>query len=75
MLRFVIDTNVIVSALLFANSTPKQALDQALDKGTVLISQAVIEELTQVINRKKLNKYVLLEERIAFLANLVKKLN
>ncbi|MGK7898138.1 MAG: putative toxin-antitoxin system toxin component, PIN family [Xenococcus sp. (in: cyanobacteria)] len=72
MFRLVIDTNVIVSSLLFAQSTPRQAVNKALDTGKILISQEIIEELTKVLSRKKLNRYLLEEERMRFLADFLK---
>jgi putative PIN family toxin of toxin-antitoxin system len=72
MLRLIIDTNVIISSLLFAQSTPRQVVNKALDTGKILISQEIIEELTKVLSRKKLNKYLLEEERMRFLADFLK---
>jgi len=63
---------VIVSSLLFSHSIPRQALNKALDTGKILISQEIILELTQVLNRNKLNKYLLKEERLKFLADFLK---
>lgn len=42
MIRFVFDTNTIVSALLFGNSVPRQAFDRALDSWTILISDSLV---------------------------------
>ena len=72
-MRFVFDTNVVVSALLLANSIPRQAFDKALDQGTILISVPVILELADVLSRKKLNKYLLEDERMRFLIGLLKE--
>jgi putative PIN family toxin of toxin-antitoxin system len=72
-LRFVLDTNVVVSALLLANSIPRQAFDKALEQGTILISDTVILELADVLSRKKLNKYLLEDERMRFLIGLLKE--
>jgi uncharacterized protein len=72
-LRFVFDTNVVVSALLLADSIPRQAFDKALDQGTILISVPVILELADVLSRKKLNKYLLENERMRFLISLLKE--
>jgi uncharacterized protein len=72
-LRFVFDTNVVVSALLLADSIPRQAFDKALDQGTVLISVPVILELADVLSRKKLNKYLLENERMRFLIGLLRE--
>lgn len=73
MLRFVFDTNVIVSAVLLAGSTPRQAFDKALDEGVILISVPVLLELAEVLGRAKLNKYLLEEERMRFLVALLKE--
>lgn len=70
---YVFDTNVIVSALLFAQSIPRQAFDAALDGGRILISQAVVEELNEVLSRKKFERYVPQEKRTRFLVALFRK--
>jgi uncharacterized protein len=72
-LRCVFDTNVIVSAVLLAGSIPRQAFDQALNEGSILISVPVLLELAEVLSRKKLNKYLLEEERMRFLIALLKE--
>ena len=72
-LRFVFDTNTIVSALLLPDSKPRQALDRAQDQGEILISMPVLLELNEVITRSKFDKYVSEEKRKEFLAALVKQ--
>jgi putative PIN family toxin of toxin-antitoxin system len=72
-LRYVFDTNVIVSAALLADSIPRQAFDKALDEGRILISVPALLELAEVLSRKKLNKYLLEEERMRFLVALLKE--
>ena len=72
-MRFVFDTNVIVSAALLAGSIPRRAFDKALDEGKILISVPVLLELAEVLSRKKLNKYLLEEERMRFLVTLLKE--
>ncbi|WP_335179867.1 hypothetical protein [Nostoc sp.] len=42
---FVFDTNVLISAFLFSQSKPRQALDQALDIGVIVLSDSVLSEL------------------------------
>src|SRR3712207_6609734 len=71
-LRFVFDTNVIVSAALLAGSIPRKAFDKALDEGTILISAPVLLEVAEVLGRKKLDKYLFEEERMRFLVALLK---
>ncbi len=51
--RFVFDTNVIISALLFNTSVPGQAFARSLDHGSILISQSLVEELNDVLGRDK----------------------
>ena len=72
-MRFVLDTNVIVSAMLLAGSVPRQAFDKALNKGTILISAPVLLELAEVLGRKKFDKYLLEEERMHLLVALLKE--
>ena len=69
--RYVFDTNVIVSALLFNTSVPEHAFSRSLDTGTILISQSQVEELNDVLGRDKFNRYVTREERESFLESLI----
>lgn len=71
--RYVFDTNVIISALLFNDSIPWKAFFHALDKGMVLLSQSLAEELNDVLGREKFNRYVTLEEREQFLEGLIRE--
>ena len=73
LVRFVFDTNVIISALLFENSKPAQAFKYALANGEVLLSLDLLEELNEVLGRKKLNRYVTNEEREEFLETLIER--
>ena len=66
--RYVFDTNVIISALLFEQSKPAQAFHAALDRGEILLSLPILKELYEVLNREKFNRYLLLEERERFIA-------
>jgi putative PIN family toxin of toxin-antitoxin system len=70
-LRVVLDTNVVVSAMLLPLSIPRQALDRAMQKGRPLISVATTTELSEVIHRPRFDKYLSEEERIEFLTTLV----
>jgi uncharacterized protein len=72
-LRFVFDTNTIVSALLLPDSKPRQALDRAQVRGKLLISMPALLELNEVITRDKFDKYVPEEKRKEFLAALIKQ--
>ena len=72
-MRFVFDTNVIVSALLLDGSVPRRSFDKALDHGKILLSLAVLTELNEVLGRKRFDRYLLEEERMRFLASLVRE--
>ena len=69
--RTVIDTNVAVSAVLLPRSVPRRAFDAAVARGKLLVSEATVAELDEVLRRSKFNKYVPEEKRLEFLAALV----
>ena len=71
--RYVFDTNVIVSALLFRQSKPGQAFQTALGRGEILLSLPLLHELNDVLSRKKFDRYLLLEERERFLDALIER--
>ncbi len=73
MTRFVFDTNVIISALLFVDSLPGRAFLRALDHGTILVSAALVGELSRVLGRDKFDRYVTGEERAVFLESLIRE--
>ena len=69
--RYVFDTNVIVSALLFSQSTSGRSLKIALNQGALLLSEAVAEELGEVLRRDRFDRYVKRETREEFLQSLI----
>ena len=71
--RYVFDTNVIVSSLLFENSNPSKAFRYALKHGEVLLSLELLEELSDVLGREKFNRFVTSEERDEFLETFVER--
>lgn len=72
-MRYVFDTNVIVSALLFESGKPAKALQYALANGEVLLSLDLLEELNEVLGRERFNRYVTSEDREEFLEALVEQ--
>ena len=72
-LRHVFDTNTLVSAVLFEHSKPGQALRRALRRGRVLLSSSTLEELAEVLQREKFERYVTAAEREEFLAAFVER--
>ena len=72
-MRFVFDSNVLISALLLPGSKPRHALDLALKKGRVLLSFAVLAELYEVLTRKQFRRYIDEEEIRTFVAALTRE--
>ncbi len=72
MSRFVFDTNIIVSALLYNDSPPRMALIRALNQGTILSSAALVSELRDVLGRRRFDQYVSPAERNIFLRALIR---
>ena len=70
-LRFVLDTNLIVSAALLEQSAPRQAFELALSRGELLMSDAMQIELSEVLKRKKFDRYLAEEKRLRFLVGLL----
>jgi len=70
---YVLDTNTLVSAVLFEHSTPGQALRRALKRGEVLVSPSTLEELAEVLQREKFDRYVTAAEREEFLEAFVER--
>ena len=71
--RYVFDTNVIVSALLFEQGNPGQAFYKALDVAEILLSEEVAREINDVLSRKRFDRYVTWEEREQFLQLLIRE--
>lgn len=70
-LRFVFDTNTLVSALLLDGSVSRRAFDKARNDGRILMSSALLAELNNVLGRDKFDKYITRTERFLFLTALV----
>ena len=69
-MRVVIDTNTWISRLLLSDSVPARAVDRALQEAEVLVSEASIEELADVLSRDKWDRYLSIAERQEFLRRL-----
>jgi len=70
--RRVLDTNVLISRLLMAHSVPGRAVRHAVDTGLLLVSDATLDELADVLVRPKFDPYVTPEERQGFLQRLLR---
>jgi putative PIN family toxin of toxin-antitoxin system len=69
--RTVFDTSAAVSAVLLPRSVPRRAFDLATAAGRVLLSEATLAELDEVLRRPKFDKYVSEPRRLEFLLSLV----
>jgi len=72
-LRIVVDTSVVVSALLLPGSTPRRAFDRARQRGVLLSSGETVDELNAVLRRPKFNTYITEEQRLEFLAAMIQE--
>lgn len=64
--RFVLDTNVTVSALAFPRSKPRRVFDLAHQRGVLLASADTLEEMVRTLRRPKLAAYITRAEREAY---------
>jgi len=65
--RIVADTNCLVSRLLLPLSVPGDAVRKAVDSGLLLVSEATMNELADVLSRPKFDRYISLADRQQFL--------
>ena len=65
--RVVVDTNVFVSGLLRESSIPGQAAARARHNAMLLVSDATMRELADVLAQEKFDRYVTVQQRVRFL--------
>lgn len=68
--RVVLDTNVLISGLLSAASTPAQAVERAISDGQLVASAETLLELMTKLLSPKFDRYVARERRDALLLRL-----
>ena len=68
--RVVADTNVLVSQLILPESLPARALRKTELESLLLVSDATMYELADVLSRDKFDRYVGRDDRKAFLLKL-----
>jgi putative PIN family toxin of toxin-antitoxin system len=73
--RYILDTNVVVSGLLFNNSKPAIALQYTFQHGEFLLSLELLEEIAEVLSRDKFKRYITNDEREEFLETLLERAN
>jgi len=68
--RVVLDTNVLISAILSPLGKPFACLKWVLDNATLITSRGLLEELETRLARRKFAKYLDASRRRAFVADL-----
>lgn len=64
--RIVIDTGVLISAMLTTHSIPRQAYRKAQQNFEVCVSRYALDELARVIERSKFDAYLPITKRVEF---------
>jgi len=67
-MRIMIDTNVLISAILFPNSYPSQALQKVIEKENLVLCPHIIDELHIIFQRKFTDKIKNLERFLSKLS-------
>ena len=65
--NIVLDTNTIMSALLFPKSISRQAYDKAADHFQIICSEKCYQELLNVASRPKFDRYFPVKDRLYFI--------
>ena len=71
--QIVFDTNIIISAVCFPNGKADLVFRMAVNRDVILISQPLCDEIENVLQRKKLDKYISIEKRNLFFLNFINK--
>ena len=61
-MRIMIDTNILISAILFPDSTPSKLVEEVLENYNLVLCSQIIDELHKVFNRKFENQIPNLEK-------------
>jgi uncharacterized protein len=72
---FILDANIFVSAIISNQSKARQAFDQAVDTGIILMSDPVFSEISEVLLRPKFDRYIDRAKRQNFIEDLLKIVN
>ena len=67
---YVVDTNILIDAVLFKNSYGRRAFDLVRKQNRIVLSGAIFSELVEVLYRPRLRAYVSEDERRLFLTKL-----
>jgi putative PIN family toxin of toxin-antitoxin system len=67
---WVLDTNALISRLLCPGGVTAQAVDHALARGLLLVSEETLSELVEVLSRSKFDPYLTRDDRVRFIERL-----
>jgi len=73
--RVVVDTNILVSAMLSNKSISRKLLDQILRKEKLILSEEVLSEYLSTLLSEKFDRYVSLQDRFHYLHLLIQKVS
>jgi len=68
---FVIDANILNSAIVFKSLKPALAIRKALTDGTLLLSPSVVEEYAATLSDSKFDSWLSVEKRLLILEKIV----
>lgn len=60
-MKIMIDTNILISAILFPSQNMNKLINTIADNHTIVLASYIIDELKEVINRKFPQKYKYLD--------------
>lgn len=69
--KFVIDSNVLISAAVFSSLKPAEAIKKASYLGKIAFSEVVLREYIETLMSKKFDRFVSPEKRLIFLEKFV----
>jgi len=72
-MRVILDTNLLIMAVLVKNRIPDKALRKAHNNCTILCSKAIFNEYNKKLLLPKFDKYVSIEKRAEMLKNIEKE--
>jgi len=72
-MKVILDTNLLISAVLIKNSLPDIALRKAQDSCTILCSKSIFNEYTEKLLLPKFDKYVSRSKRMNMLNDIEKE--
>lgn len=67
-MRIMLDTNVLISAILFRSENLSRLIEKVVEDHTLVLSTYVVDELTSVVDRKFPSKMIAIEKFLTALS-------